>query len=754
MRAHRFLSYLLPLSLAAWGSPAARSATLPSGFAETHVAFLLGPGSFAFDPEGRIWITQHTGSSQAYVWVHQNGQLTLALTLSVAFDVERGPHTIEVDPDFLTNHHVWIYYTSAGPPPHNRLSRFTFSNGVLGDELVVIRGPDTQSGNHNGGCLAFGADKTLYLGMGEDLGGTPFAQNPNNLRGKVLRINRDGSAVADNPWVSGGGDPRVWAMGFRNPFRCRMQPGPDNLFIGDVGSFRWEEINVGIRGGNFGWQTVEGYTNPGVAGMVYPIYAYNSRLPDETGGAIIAGDFAKSGDFAPEYEGNFFFADWVRDELHRMVLDDNLQPTSVSRFATNVPRPTEVRFGPDGALYYNSRSGFGGVQGIWRIAYVGGSNRQPVAASVASPDSGAAPLSVVLDATGSSDPDQDPLAYAWDLGDGGTSPDPLVGHTYPQGVYTARVNVTDDGGLSALGPPLRIVSGNRRPTAVLVTPASGATYNAGGTIQYSGTASDPEEGNLACSRFTWQVLFHHNDHVHPYLGPIQGACNGSFVTATRGETETTVWYEVRLTVEDSGQPIGTTGTLTASSSVDVHPNLATIQLATTPRTDLQVEMDYTSATAPVSTPSVVGQIRAIGAPDEQVAAGRTWTWLTWSDGGAREHEISTPAGTATRTATFGCNVIAEANHLSVRVVNGSQLRLTWDPVVDSCLTTTAPRYRIYSAPTPRPTVKPGQFPTDPAFTLVGSTSNTTIDYMPVAGSEYFLVVAVGTDGKPGESGSY
>ena len=209
-----------------------------------------------------------------------------------------------------------------------------------------------------------------------------------------------------------------------------------------------------------------------------------------------------------------------------------------------------------------------------------------------------------------------------------------------------------------------------------------------------------------------------------------------------------------MTVEDSGQPIGATGKLTASSSVDVHPNVATIQLRTAPQSNLAVEIDHAAAQAPVSTQSVVGLIRAIGAPDGQVASGRTWTWLGWSDGGAREHEISTPAGTTTLTATFGCNVLAHASNLSVAKLLNGTLRLTWDPVTDACLTSGSPRYRIYSAQTARPTVSPGQFPTDPAFTLIGATDNTTFDHTPAAGSEYFLVVAVGTDGKDGEPGSY
>jgi len=746
--------WLASVCLVALAASTADGATLPPGFAETQYVSLAAPGSFAFDPEGRLWITQHTGLSYGNVWVRENGQTTLALTLPVDSGGERGPHTIEVDPDFTTNRHIWIYYTFSGPPIRNRLSRFTFANGVLGDELVVIDGPATQAEVHNGGCLAFGQDKTLYLGIGEDLGGTPFAQNPAELRGKILRINRDGTPVADNPWVAGGGDARVWAIGFRNPFRCRMQPGLDNLFIGDVGSFLFEEINIGIRGANFGWQTSEGYNNPGVAGLTYSMYAYGSRLPDGTGAAIIGGDFAEPGDFAPEYEGNFFFGDWARNEIHRMVLDENLRPTSVSLFATNALRLTELRFGPDGALYYNRREGSGGTMGIWRIAYVGGSNRQPVAVALASPDSGVAPLGVTLDATGSSDPDQDPLTFAWDLGDGNSSTEALTSHQYAPGVYTARVTVTDDEALSAVGPPLRIVAGNRRPTATLVSPTPATHYNAGGTISYSGTGSDPDDGTLACSKFSWQVLFHHNEHVHPFLGPIQGNCSGNFVTPTRGETEPNVWYEVLLTVKDSGQPLGAVGELTHTASVDVHPNMATITLQTAPQSDLAVELDFSAAPAPVAASSVVGLIRTIGAPDGQVAAGRTWTWVGWSDGGTREHEIATPASATTYTATFGCNVITEATNLFVEVRSNGMLRLTWDPVVDACLTTGSPVYRIYAASTARPTVKPGQFPNDPAFTLVGTSSTTTFDYAPAAGNEYFLVVAVGSDQRDGEAGSY
>jgi len=388
------------------------------------------------------------------------------------------------------------------------------------------------------------------------------------------------------------------------------------------------------------------------------------------------------------------------------------------------------------------------------MAYDGSTNRAPVALALGAPDAGSAPLSAQLDASGSYDPDETPLTYSWDFGDSSGSTQAVASHVFATGVYEARVTVTDAGSASTVSAPVRIVAGNRRPTATLVTPAAGSRFDAGALIAYSGSATDPEDGALACAQFTWQVLFHHNDHAHPYLGPIQGNCSGSFATATRGETETNVWYEVRLSVQDSGQPLGAAGELAHAQSVDVLPNLATIRLETAPHPDFAVHLDTVAGPAPLAGPSVVGLVRTIGAPDGQLAAGRTWSWVGWSDGGEREHEIVGPASDATYTATFGCNVISEVSNLVVEAKPNGDLQLAWDDVVDACRATTGPFYRIYAASTPRPTVKPGQFPTDPAFSLVGTTQSTVFDHTPAAGNQYFLVVAVGTDQLDGPAGAY
>lgn len=738
------------VGLAVVGATAGRAADLPAGFNETLHVLLTAPGSIAFDPSGRLWISQHTGGTVGRIYTF-DGLLRLALTLPTDETGERGIHSIEIDPDFASNGHVWVYYTAPGPPSRNRLSRFTFASGALTSEVTIVEGPAVQALIHNGGCLTFAPDETLFLGMGEDSGGTAFAQDPHEVRGKLLLLNRDGSPVADNPWQGGSGDPRVWAIGLRNPYRCRVEPGSGTLLLTDVGSFRWEEINLGLRGANFGWASAEGFHNSGLPGLTYPIYAYPSRLTDGTGAAIIGGDFARAGDFAPEYEGNYFFGDWARDEIHRMVLDESLQPVTVTRFATGARHLTDLRFGPDGALYYTARTG---TPGVWRIAYDGSANRPPVAIATGTPDSGLAPLSVVLDAAGSYDPDGGSLSYSWDFGDSSGSTEAAGAHAYAAGVYEARVTVTDAAAASAVSAPVRVVAGNRRPTATIVTPGPGATYIAGETISYFGTGSDPEDGNLACANFTWQILFHHNVHAHPHLGPIQGGCGGSFATAARGETESNVWYEVRLGVKDSGQPLGAAAELTHVQSIDVQPVLATITFETAPHPDFAVELDFAAAPAPLTLAGVAGLIRTIGAPNGQVALGRTWSWIGWSDGGAREHEIAAPAVDTTFTATFGCKVVTEVSNLVVEAQPGGVLRLVWDDVTDACLETGSPSYRIYAAPTARAVLPPGQFPVDPPFALVANSSETTFDYAAGPGDEYFLVVAVGTDRADGPTGAY
>ena len=560
LRVVRQRAFIIAVLVVGAGMTTPLSATnLPPGFVEElMIGGLPGPMSMAWGPDGALWL----GSQQGRIWVLRGEELIQVARLAVSDSGERGVLGIAVDPGFEDNRHVWIYYSSDGPPFRNRLVRFQNIEDQLVDETLILETPDLLGNAHNGGCIQFGADETIFLSTGDD-SQPETSQNPDDIRGEILHINRDGSPAKGNPYLDGGGDPRVWAIGFRNPWRFSLQPESDNLVIGDVGASSYEELDIGVPGGNFGWPRVEGPEPSGVPGMSYPMYSYPHT--SEIGHAIIAGEHANARNFPREYEGDFFFADAITREVFRMVLDDSNQPISVRVFASDTAQAVDIRFGPDGALYYLSFDG--GT--LSRISFAGGSNRQPVATVTATPDSGESPLTVTFDASASFDPDGNPLTFGWDFGDGTRGNGPVVTNQYAAGSYNASLTVTDSDGGESLVRGIRIVAGNTRPTPLINVPPDGQLYTEGEVIQFSGVAFDREAWYVPCQRFSWSVIFHHKGHTHPFLGPLEGNCSGSFVIDSHGEDQT--FYEIRLTVEDNGRPLGVEGRLTATRAIALFP---------------------------------------------------------------------------------------------------------------------------------------------------------------------------------------
>ena len=719
----------------------ARATELPPGLAETVlIPWISQPTTMDWTPDGDLII----GTRWREIWIYRAGELLLAGTIEGSNLGERGIAALAVDPDYAVNDRIWVYYT--GPQPaRNRLSRFTIADDTITDETIVFEGPLLANTIHNGGCFVFAEDGTMFLGMGDDFQGAVTAQDLNDPRGKILHLKTDGSPADDNPWLDGAsGHPLVWAYGFRNPFRCNLQPGSGNLFIGDVGAGAEEEVSIGVRGGNFGWPLVEGDKPPGVPGVFYPIHSYPHEVG--SGAAVIGGDHAAAGDWAPEFSGDYFFADHALNRLYRARLDAAGFPLSVETWATDIDRPVFFAFGPDGALYYAALK----QNQVRKIVFVGGTNKQPTATAVATPDNGPSPLAVHFDGSASIDPDDDPLTYLWEFGDRSTSTAAQPTKFYAMGVWFAKLTVADDHGGVSQAPAVRVVSGNSRPSVTITSPTSSLTYDAGQTIEYAGTSQDQEEGPLTCSHLGWTVLFHHAEHTHPFLGPIQGSCSGSFVTADSGEPSPDTWYEIRLDANDTGVPLGPAGVLTGTTSVEIHPNLGEFKLDTAPVPGLALTLD----TQPISTPQTVTGVvnfkRSIGAVDPQLRPdGHTYRWLAWSDGGAKEHVIATPAGSAEYVATFGCDVIEPVEDLVVSPRGDGEVQLGWEALGDACLALSGVRYRIYAGSVELPATVPCDFPADPPYALVGSTSTEHFVYTPRAGELYFRVVGVGTDGLDG-----
>jgi hypothetical protein len=195
-------------------------------------------------------------------------------------------------------------------------------------------------------------------------------------------------------------------------------------------------------------------------------------------------------------------------------------------------------------------------------------------------------------------------------------------------------------------------------------------------IAYAGSGADSEDGTLPAAAFTWRVDFHHDTHTHPFIAPTSGATSGSFTIPTTGETSANVWYRIYLTVRDSGG-------LTHTTERDIVPRTARLTLATNPA-GLEVRLDGQPVATPYSFDSVVGVVRNIEAV-AQTANGTTYEFVSWSDGGAARHDVSTPAAAATYTATFR-TAAGPVNGLSAAYFNnvdftGAALTRV-DPVVD------------------------------------------------------------------------
>ena len=171
---------------------------LPPGYQESVVASLGLPVTFDWDSGGALWI----GTRAREVWIFDQGQLTQVAALDGSSGGERSLGVLRLDPDFDDNGHVWIYYT--GPAPaRNLLSRFTYNGTTLIDETIIVEGPLLDSAFHNGGCLEFASDGSIYLSMGDDLLGAATAQDPFDLRGSILHILPDGSGAPGNPFADG-----------------------------------------------------------------------------------------------------------------------------------------------------------------------------------------------------------------------------------------------------------------------------------------------------------------------------------------------------------------------------------------------------------------------------------------------------------------------------------------------------------------------------------------------------------------------
>ena len=372
------------------------AATLAPSFSEEVVAtgFNL-PTAVAFLPDERILVAQKSG----IVKIIKDGVVLPTQFVDLSGHVnqywDRGLIAMAVDPNFATNGRVYFFYTYEDDPSNPtgpktaRLTSVTASGDVGGPETVLIgsvNGPGCATTGdpqcipqdwygHSADSIIFASTGTMFVTLGDaaswdyvdDL--ALRAQDIDEYPGKILRITTDGQGLADNPFYDG--DPnsvrsRVWAFGFRNPFRFEINPGNGIPYVGDVGWDTWEEIDVATAGANFGWPCYEGpnpqvsYSSKTVCQQLYtqdttkaPLIAWNHN---GEGASAVGGPFTPpQSSFPSLYHGGFFYADYALNWIRFAEVDANNQLVGQPLdFATNAEGPVDLEFGPDGNLYYIS----------------------------------------------------------------------------------------------------------------------------------------------------------------------------------------------------------------------------------------------------------------------------------------------------------------------------------------------------------------------------------------------------------------
>ena len=490
---------------------------LPVGFQEDLVVYgLQQPVCAEYAPDGRLFILEKPGR----IRIFKDGKLLSKPFLKLNVDAlyERGLLSIAFDPNFANNHYVYIYRTIAATTPSNVVERYTANADIAlpSTRVTILSGIRSDAGIHNAGCLKFGPDGKLYVSTGDGGLNPGNAQDLQSLNGKILRINPDGSSPSDNPFSGQpNARPEIWAYGFRNPWRFAIHPNTGQVVIGDVGGDRFEEINIGRAGGNFGWPVAEGPA--GNPSYIDPVWSYDHNAG---GAAVVIGGFYSGKKFPSKYQNRLFVTDYSRKFIQLLKLDSAGVPQSILELATGLVTPVHMLEGPDGSLMYVDIS----AGEVRKVKFVGGKNRPPVVETGAAPRSGPVPLTARFNAGGTFDPDGHPLTYEWDLGDGQKSNLRNPTHTYAKkGTYFCVLTVRDSRGGTSFGRAIKISAGNQAPVGTILEPATGTVIHAGDTIHFSGRGSDLEDGAIPPENMRWSAKLHHNDHTHPAMAGVSGS---------------------------------------------------------------------------------------------------------------------------------------------------------------------------------------------------------------------------------------
>lgn len=327
--------FLFLAVLGAWRSSAQFTTT-------NMVTSLPYPVVFEIAPDGRYFVSCKGGSgssapANAQIRVYNPGGTMQAIlwdfTDSVETYFERGVLGVTLDPDFTTNHYVYVFYNHDSPAKI-RVVRFTETAGVGSAPTIIFEVNDSHTaGNHTGGNIHFRPSDPahLYISIGDRADTPSEAQNLTKWNGKILRIGKDGSIPTDNPYYddgnpSTGNDDRIWTWGHRNAWDFTFSAVNDSLYASENGANTYDEVNQVHKGSNYGWPNCEGISGS-CSGYAAPLEVWGAPLP------AVTGIIHYTSTAMPAYTNHLIVTDYNNGDIWNITLGN---PPAYDQFVSRV----------------------------------------------------------------------------------------------------------------------------------------------------------------------------------------------------------------------------------------------------------------------------------------------------------------------------------------------------------------------------------------------------------------------------------
>ncbi|SDT87773.1 PQQ-dependent sugar dehydrogenase [Halopseudomonas salegens] len=314
------------------------------------------PWSLAFLPDGRMLVTERAGRLRL---VSAAGELQAEAVTGVPevfVDNQAGLFEVALDPEFADNQRLFLSYACGSPESNNTcLASARFNGEALEDVSELFRAePGKRGSAHYGGRIAFLADNTLVMGLGDAFILREEAQNKGSHLGSIVRLKRDGSVPQDNPWVGqADAKPELYSIGHRNVQGMVWDAVNQRLLSHEHGPRGGDELNLIEPGKNYGWPVI----TYGVDYNGAVISPYTEKpgleqpLTEWTPSIAPSGMTLYRGELFPEWQGSLMVSALAGQHVRRVEFAGTEVVTEENLFGELNARFRDVRTGPDGALY-------------------------------------------------------------------------------------------------------------------------------------------------------------------------------------------------------------------------------------------------------------------------------------------------------------------------------------------------------------------------------------------------------------------